>query len=174
MLHIGIAEGDVAKFHALDFLGERNGIVAIVDIGFEVEELEKIADKEAVVIKSRDACHKVRKIGLSSAEGFEKHDEGTDGDGALRSAGNEEEGDEEECGCFDDGTDGIVKSQTARDMQQVVHQTAANIDKEFAEIRGKAEGAHLFGKITPPKQCGIVACAAIVLRVVATEGIHLA
>ena len=119
--HLRVAESDVAELDTLHLQGERLRIGRVDNGGLEVEELEEVADEEAVVVKSRHTAHQLCQLCLSATEGLEQHHERTHGDGAVGGAHYKEHGYKEQRSRLDNGTNRIVPAQAAGDLYQVFH-----------------------------------------------------
>ena len=74
-LHVRIAERDASELHLLNFFWHLHCFLGIHYCGLQLQELEQVADKEAVVVEPGDAAHEILQVALPTAEGLEEHHE---------------------------------------------------------------------------------------------------
>lgn len=139
VLHVGVAEGDVAELDFSDFIGERFRGVRREDGGLEGEEFEEVGDEKAVIVESGNGGDERGEVSLSAAEGLEEHDEGAEGDGSEVGLGDEEENDSEHGYGLDDAAEDIEHPQSARDGEEPPYELPSCVDKTGAEEVREAE-----------------------------------
>lgn len=135
-LHVGVSEGNVAKFNLSDVIRHRQGFCWRKDSGLEREKFKEVGNEEAVVIKPGDRGDEGGEVTLSSTESLEKHHEGTNGDSTKESLMGEKPNDSEHCKGFNDSTEYVEESETARYGKESTSELPADINKAGAKEGG--------------------------------------